>query len=373
MRSAHVDPAAVDAGSVGFRLAPRINAAGRLGHPGAALELILTEDAEEARAARRAARGAEPRAAGGRGAGSSARPSPRSSRGRRRSGAARGYVIAGADWHEGVIGIVASRLVERYQPAGRADRRDGRAVEGVGPLDPAFDLHGGLAACAGHLERFGGHRAAAGLSIRPERGRGLRRRVRRARGRSPRRRGPRARHAGRRRAPARTDADARALRGAAAARAVRARQPRRHAARRGLRARLGSRPWARAGTCVPRAARRPRRRRRDRVRAGRPARPLPARAAATTSPSACTRTAGTARSRRSSPSGGSSTPTTASTGCATGSSPSTGSRPRRGTRMRTAIFAELELEAAGSDSGTCSNRTRSGPCSRAIRSLAQAA
>src|ERR687885_409935 len=50
MKVAHVDPAAVDAGAVGFRLAPRINAAGRLGHPRAALELLLTEDANEARA-----------------------------------------------------------------------------------------------------------------------------------------------------------------------------------------------------------------------------------------------------------------------------------------------------------------------------------
>ena len=59
---------------VGFRLAPRINAAGRLGHPGAALDLILTEDEEEARRLAAAARGAEPRAVAGRGARFSARP-----------------------------------------------------------------------------------------------------------------------------------------------------------------------------------------------------------------------------------------------------------------------------------------------------------
>jgi single-stranded-DNA-specific exonuclease len=80
----------------------------------------------------------------------------------------RAYVLAGADWHEGVIGIVASRLVERFNRpvvmiAGGED-----AWKGSGRSVAAFDLHAGLAACAEHLERFGGHRAAAGLSIRPE-------------------------------------------------------------------------------------------------------------------------------------------------------------------------------------------------------------
>ena len=68
MEAARVDPAAVDEGAVGFRLGPRINAAGRLCRPVEALELLLTEDADEARAARRAARGAEPRPPGGRAA-----------------------------------------------------------------------------------------------------------------------------------------------------------------------------------------------------------------------------------------------------------------------------------------------------------------
>src|SRR5206468_10648220 len=49
MRAAGVDPAAVDAGAVGFRLGPRINAAGRLGHPRDALELLLTDDVDDAR------------------------------------------------------------------------------------------------------------------------------------------------------------------------------------------------------------------------------------------------------------------------------------------------------------------------------------
>jgi single-stranded-DNA-specific exonuclease len=68
-----------------------------------------------------------------------------------------------------VIGIVASRLAERFHRpvvmiAGAAD-----SWKGSGRSIPGFDLHGALAACSEHLERFGGHRAAAGLSIDPER------------------------------------------------------------------------------------------------------------------------------------------------------------------------------------------------------------
>ena len=79
----------------------------------------------------------------------------------------RGYVLADEGWHEGVIGIVASRLVDRFHRpvvliAGAATR------EGLGTLDRAFDLHAGLAASRSAPGRFGGHRAAAGLSIRPE-------------------------------------------------------------------------------------------------------------------------------------------------------------------------------------------------------------
>ena len=74
MRTAGVDAATVDAGAVGFRLAPRINAAGRLGHPGAALRLLLTDDRREAARLAGRARDAEPRSSGGRGRGSSARP-----------------------------------------------------------------------------------------------------------------------------------------------------------------------------------------------------------------------------------------------------------------------------------------------------------
>jgi single-stranded-DNA-specific exonuclease len=167
MRAARVDPAVVDEGAVAFRLAPRINAAGRLGRPTAALELLLTDDEETARRIageleelNRERQAVEDRILREASAAIDAWPEARRNR--------RGYVLADAGWHEGVIGIVASRLVERYRrPVVLIAGTDGD-WKGSGRSIPSFDLHAGLAACADHLERFGGHRAAAGLSIKPE-------------------------------------------------------------------------------------------------------------------------------------------------------------------------------------------------------------
>lgn len=168
MRVAHVDPAAVDESSIGFRLAPRINASGRLCRPEAALELLLTEDPLEAaelandlEALNRERQAIEDRIL--REAVAQIEEWPESRRRRR------GYVLAGETWHEGVIGIVASRLVERFnRPVVLVAGADGD-WKGSGRSIPAFDLHAALAACAGYLTRFGGHRAAAGLSVRPDR------------------------------------------------------------------------------------------------------------------------------------------------------------------------------------------------------------
>jgi len=167
MRAAGADPAAVDAGAVGFRLGPRINAAGRLGHPRAALELLLTADADDARRLahtleelNRERQAVEARIL--REAASEVESWSEADRRRR------AYVVAGKDWHEGVIGIVASRLVERFErpvvllTGGEGDwKGSGRSIA-------SFDLHAGLAACSDLLGRWGGHRAAAGLSIKPE-------------------------------------------------------------------------------------------------------------------------------------------------------------------------------------------------------------
>ena len=68
-----------------------------------------------------------------------------------------------------MIGIVASRLVEKYNRPVVLIAGSGDEWKGSGRSVPAFDLHAGLGACASHLERFGGHRAAAGLTIAPDR------------------------------------------------------------------------------------------------------------------------------------------------------------------------------------------------------------
>jgi single-stranded-DNA-specific exonuclease len=167
MRSARVDPAAVDEGAVGFRLAPRINAAGRLCRPEIALDLLMCENDAEAEelASRleelnRDRQAVEERTL--REAGKQIEEWPET---RRRQ---RGYVLADEGWHEGVVGIVASRLVERYRrPVVLIAGTDGE-WKGSGRSLPAYDLHAGLTACGEHLDRYGGHRAAAGLSIRPD-------------------------------------------------------------------------------------------------------------------------------------------------------------------------------------------------------------
>ena len=76
-------------------------------------------------------------------------------------------MLASEDWHPGVIGIVASRIVERHHRPAILIALEGERGDGLGPVSiPGFDLLGALHATAGHLGRYGGHRAAAGLTHR---------------------------------------------------------------------------------------------------------------------------------------------------------------------------------------------------------------
>jgi single-stranded-DNA-specific exonuclease len=160
MAVARADPSALDTGTLGFRLAPRINAAGRMRRADAGLELLLCTDPARARAIageldavnveRRAVEQRIQWEAEAQVSALGVRPA---------------YVLTGEDWHPGVVGIVASRIVEHHHRPAILIALDGHAGTGSGRSIPGFDLLAGLHAGAEHLRRYGGHRAAAGLTI----------------------------------------------------------------------------------------------------------------------------------------------------------------------------------------------------------------
>ncbi|MEJ2483131.1 MAG: DHHA1 domain-containing protein [Gemmatimonadota bacterium] len=81
----------------------------------------------------------------------------------------RAVVVWGDDWHPGVIGIVASRIVDATRRPAIVVSFDGDIGRGSGRSIGGFELHAALEELSDHLERYGGHRMAAGLSIRRER------------------------------------------------------------------------------------------------------------------------------------------------------------------------------------------------------------
>jgi single-stranded-DNA-specific exonuclease len=164
MEVSRADPSLLDSYALGFRLAPRINAAGRLRRADAGLELLLTDDHQRARTiateldAVNVERRAVERQILWEAQAEVARMGPRSA-----------YVLAAEDWHPGVIGIVASRIAESYHRPAILVSLDAELGTGSGRSIPGFDLLGALHAAAGHLERYGGHRAAAGLTVKRDR------------------------------------------------------------------------------------------------------------------------------------------------------------------------------------------------------------
>jgi single-stranded-DNA-specific exonuclease len=158
-----LDGGAVDAGHLGFVLAPRINAAGRIGESMDALRLLLTEDPAEAERLARAV---------------DAINEARQEEDRRTLAEALelleadydperdyGVVLAAEGWHPGVIGIVASRVVERIHRPVVLVALNGGQGRGSARSIPGFHLYEALAACRSHLGRFGGHRQAAGMDV----------------------------------------------------------------------------------------------------------------------------------------------------------------------------------------------------------------
>lgn len=153
----------LDATSLAFRLAPRINAAGRMGSAERALKLILTEDISEARDIAKEI--------------SDANAQRQSIEAEITEEAIeiieknpsikynRVIVVAGKDWHQGVIGIVASRLTEKYgKPCIVISENDG-VGKGSGRSIDGFSLYDALSYCSELLVQYGGHVLAAGLTI----------------------------------------------------------------------------------------------------------------------------------------------------------------------------------------------------------------
>lgn len=151
---------AVTAGQVGFRLGPRINAAGRLHDASLGLQLLCAESLEQARPLAQTLDQANAERQG------IEADILKSALSQAESlGSARGLVLYSDGWHPGVIGIVASRVVERFhRPTVMVGVKDGVGKGSARSIE-AFHLYDALAGCAGHLSRFGGHKHAAGLTV----------------------------------------------------------------------------------------------------------------------------------------------------------------------------------------------------------------
>ena len=165
IREAGAEGKSLTASCIGFTLAPRINAAGRMGCAPVAAELLLTEDPGRAEALSHAlcALNRERQSIEGRIYEECLARLERESAGQRRS-----IVLAGEGWHQGVVGIVASRLAEKYAcPTFMICVQDGRG-KGSCRSFGGFNLFRALESCADLLEGFGGHALAAGFTILEE-------------------------------------------------------------------------------------------------------------------------------------------------------------------------------------------------------------
>ena len=163
IRAAGLDGKALNAGRVGFILAPRLNAVGRLGHALRGVELLMAQTESEANAI---ARELEELNRERQEIDRATLAQAREQVSRIDLDATYGLVLAGEGWHPGVIGIVASRIVEDTGRPAVLIALDGEGQgKGSGRSIPAFDLHAALGACSEYLVRFGGHRSAAGITI----------------------------------------------------------------------------------------------------------------------------------------------------------------------------------------------------------------
>jgi single-stranded-DNA-specific exonuclease len=162
IRAVGLEGKEINAGRVGFVLAPRLNAAGRVGHGMRGVELLLEQDEQ---AALQRARELEELNRERQAIDRQTLDEARQMAEQLDLDATYGVVLTSPTWHPGVIGIVASRLVELLtRPVILIATEEG-VGKGSGRSTPRFDLHSGILACRDLLLRFGGHRVAAGLTI----------------------------------------------------------------------------------------------------------------------------------------------------------------------------------------------------------------
>ena len=154
---------ALDSSSVAYRIAPRINAAGRMGSAERALKLLLTDNKEEAKdIAEEISDANAQRQAIETQITSAAVEYIEANPGIKHK---RVIVVDGDEWHQGVIGIVASRLVEKYGKPCIVVSKNGDVAKGSGRSIEGFSLYDALSYCGDVLVQYGGHVLAAGLTV----------------------------------------------------------------------------------------------------------------------------------------------------------------------------------------------------------------
>ena len=150
----------VNSSAIAFGISPRINACGRMGHQEIALDLLLTDDPIEARnlAAKLDSYNRERQAV-------EKRIFEEADRIASRETDRSTIVLAHKNWHKGVIGIVSSKLTDKYFKPSILMDIEGKEAKGSGRSIPGFDLHEALSKCSKHIKNFGGHSMAIGLSL----------------------------------------------------------------------------------------------------------------------------------------------------------------------------------------------------------------
>ncbi len=165
LESARLVGERLDAFHVGFCLAPRLNACGRMGHARLAVELLARADAERCRTIATHLENANVQRQ------KVEREIIEQARQMHDAALLTGpddyaVVVANENWHAGVVGIVASRLVEQYHRPAIVIAIDGEYAQGSARSIPGLHMRDALASCGQHLEHFGGHAMAGGLRLK---------------------------------------------------------------------------------------------------------------------------------------------------------------------------------------------------------------